>query len=99
MSVYVVALIRITDRESYAAYERRFMAVLTPFAGEVLAVDDAPQALEGAWPGQRTVLLRFPDNYAARRWYDSPAYQEIARDRRAGSEGSIAIISGLGSSS
>lgn len=96
MSAYVVALIRITDRERYAAYERRFMAVLAPFAGEILAVDDAPRTLEGAWPGQRTVVLRFPDEGAARRWYDSPAYQAIARDRRAGSDGSIAIISGLG---
>lgn len=96
MSAYVVALIRITDRESYAAYESRFMAVLTPFAGEVLAVDDKPKAFEGAWPGQRTVLLRFPDKKAAQHWYDSPAYQEIARDRRAGSNGSIALIAGLG---
>lgn len=97
MSAYVTALITITDREKYADYERRFMTVLVPHGGEVLAVEDAPRVLEGRWPAGRTVLLRFPDETAARRWYESPAYQEIARDRRAASSSSIAILSGLAS--
>lgn len=97
MSAYVVALVTVSDREKYAAYERRFMTVLAPHGGEVLAVEDAPRVLEGRWPAGRTVLLRFPDEAAARRWYDSPAYQEIARDRRAAASGSIAILSGLAS--
>jgi uncharacterized protein (DUF1330 family) len=96
MSVYAVALITITDRERYAAYERRFMAVFAQFEGEVLAVDDAPRVLEGEWPGPRTVLLRFPDEPALRCWYDSAAYQEIARDRLNASATDFAIISGLG---
>jgi uncharacterized protein (DUF1330 family) len=96
MSAYVVALVTITDREKYTAYEQRFMSVLAPYDGEVLSVEDAPRVLEGSWPAGRTVLLRFPDEAAARRWYDSPAYQEIARDRRAASNGTLAILSGLG---
>ncbi len=96
MSAYAIALIKIRDRVRYATYERQFMNVLVQFGGEVLGVDDAPRVLEGDWPGERTVLLRFPDEAALRRWYDSAAYQEIARDRQAASSGSIAIISGLG---
>ncbi|MCW5548421.1 MAG: DUF1330 domain-containing protein [Opitutaceae bacterium] len=96
MSVYAIALIRIQDRAKYSAYERRFMEVFARFEGEVLAVDDAPRVLEGDWPGERTVLLRFPDEAALRRWYDSEAYREIVRDRMVAASADIAIVSGLG---
>ena len=93
MSAYFVARITIKDRETYAAYEKRFMAVFRQFDGELLAVEDSPRVLEGQWSGTRTVLLRFPDETALRRWYDSPAYQEIARLRHAGADADIAILS------
>jgi uncharacterized protein (DUF1330 family) len=95
MSVYAIALIRIGDREKYAIYERRFMEVFVQFGGDVLSVEDSPRVLEGEWPCTRTVLLRFPSEAALKCWYDSEAYQTIARDRMEASSADIAIISGL----
>ncbi len=93
MSAYVVGLVTIHDRATYAGYEARFRAVLTPFGGEILAVDDAARILEGAWPAQRTVILRFPSDDAAKRWYESAPYQELVRIRAGVANAAIAILS------
>ena len=93
MSVYVVGLVTIKDRGKYAAYEARFREVLAPFAGEILAVDDAARVVEGKWPGERTVILRFPSEAAAKQWYDSEPYQELVRLRSGIATAAIAILS------
>ena len=93
MSVYIVGLVTIKDRAKYAPYEIRFREVLTPFGGEILAVEDAARVMEGRWPAQRTVLLRFPSEDAAKRWYDSEPYQELVRLRAGAANAAIAILS------
>ena len=47
MSSYVVAQITINDREKYARYEAGFMDVFDQFGGQILAVDEAPESIEG----------------------------------------------------
>ena len=93
MPVYVVGLVTIKDRGKYAAYESRFREVLTPFGGEILAVEDAARVLEGKWPAARTVILRFPNEDAAKRWYDSAPYRELVRLRADAADAAIAILS------
>jgi uncharacterized protein (DUF1330 family) len=93
MRVYVVGLVTIHDRANYAGYEELFWEVLAPFGGEILAVDDAARSLEGDWPARRTVILRFPDEDAAKRWYDSPAYQELVRRRLSAATVALAMVS------
>ena len=84
MSVYCVALINIRDREGFGRYQ-----------GQVLAVDEAVETLEGEWPWTRTVLLRFPDRDALRAWYDSPDYQALMQHRTAASSAAIGIVTAL----
>jgi uncharacterized protein (DUF1330 family) len=60
----------------------------------VVAVDDAPIVLEGSWRCTRTVLIRFADLAEARRWYDSPAYQDLARIRQGAATADIVLIEG-----
>lgn len=94
MSSYFLALIDIRDAAEYDRYLAGFDAAFAPFGGEVVAVEDNPRVLEGTWPAGRTVLIRFPDDDALRRWYDSPAYQAIALHRRAAATADIAVITG-----
>jgi uncharacterized protein (DUF1330 family) len=47
MSVYIIAQINITDRESYDKYDAGFMEAFEPFGGEILSVDEDPLTLEG----------------------------------------------------
>ena len=39
MTVYVLAQLRFTDRPAYDRYQARFMGVMAPFKGRVLAAD------------------------------------------------------------
>ncbi|GAA0934455.1 DUF1330 domain-containing protein [Nonomuraea longicatena] len=52
-------------------------ATLELFNGDLLAFT-APERLEGRVDYTRTAILRFPTEQAARGWYDSPQYQELA---------------------
>lgn len=96
MSVYIVAQITIHDRAEYGRYEEGFMPVWENFRGELLAVSEAPVIVEGQWPCTRTVLMRFPSEAEARRWYESPEYQAIAQHRFRASSGNAVIIEGYG---
>lgn len=95
MPVYVIAQIEIHDRAEYDKYSAGFMPVFAQFAGELLVVSEAPAVIEGAWPYTRTVVIKFPSADEARRWYESPAYQEISRHRRAGGTTNAVVVEGL----
>ena len=95
MTVYVIALLDITDREEYGLYGQGFMAIFDKSGGQVLAVDENPTVVEGEWPHTRTVLLSFPDAETMNRWYGSPDYQALAQHRFKASTAQIAMINGL----
>lgn len=95
MSVYVVGQISITDREHYDRYKNAFMNVLCQFGGTLLAADEAPLLIEGRWDYEKFVLFSFDDQAAFRRWMESPEYQRILIDRKAGSSGVVLLIQGV----
>jgi uncharacterized protein (DUF1330 family) len=95
MTVYAVAQITITDREAYNRYQSRFMDVFARFDGTLLAADEQPSVLEGTWPHQKIILMSFPTDAAFRAWHNSPAYQEISKDRAAGSHGVVLLAQGF----
>jgi uncharacterized protein (DUF1330 family) len=61
----------------------------------VLAVDQHPQALEGEWHGDQTVVLEFESVEAARAWYESPAYRKARPLRQAAADSNVVIITGI----
>ena len=95
MPVYMIAQISVTDRDAYRRYQTRFLEVLNRFEGKLVAYDKAPTVEEGTWDYERVVLMSFPDERAFREWADSPEYQEIAVDRRAGSHGVVLLVNGF----
>jgi uncharacterized protein (DUF1330 family) len=72
------------------------MGVMKRFQGRVLAADERPKVIEGKWDRDKVVLLSFPDEKAFREWADSPEYQEISKDRKAGSEAVVLLVKGIG---
>ncbi|MGA8144090.1 MAG: DUF1330 domain-containing protein [Candidatus Acidiferrales bacterium] len=95
MSVYAIALLTITDRASYGRYQEKFMGVMKRFRGRLLAADEKPRVIEGAWDREKVVLISFPDEAAFREFAESPEYEEIANDRRAGSQGVVLLVQGI----
>ena len=92
MSVYVIAQISITDREAYNRYQARFLEVFAKFKGHLLAADEKPQIIEGDWDQEKVVLMKFPDQQSFEDWAFSPEYQEISKDRQAGSEAVVLLV-------
>lgn len=92
MTVYAIALLSITDRERYGAYQSGFLEIFGRYSGKLLAVDETPVVKEGDWPYTRTVLIEFPDAEAFDTWFNSPEYQTLAEHRHAASTSSIAVI-------
>lgn len=95
MTVYAIASLKFTDRAAYDRYQARFMDVFVRYSGTLLAADESPQVLEGETDRQKVVLMSFPDEAAFRAWADSPEYQEISVDRRAGADTVVMLINGL----
>ena len=94
MSAYFVAQIRIHDPAAYGRYLDGFDEVFARYRGEVVAVDEATEVLEGEWPAARTVLIRFPNKQELLRWYRSPDYQALAAQRRRGADCNVAAVEG-----
>lgn len=96
MSGYFVAQVTVDDPDMYARYRAASGESIAAHGGVVLAADDHPAVLEGTWAGPRTVIVRFDSVADARRWYASPAYQEVVGLRHRSTSGGAALVDGLG---
>jgi uncharacterized protein (DUF1330 family) len=95
VTVYAIAELKFTDRAAYDRYEARFIDIFVRYSGTLLAVDEAPQVLEGQWDRDKVVLMSFPDEVAFRACAESPEYQEISEDRHAGADTVVLLIEGF----
>jgi uncharacterized protein (DUF1330 family) len=95
VTVYAIAQLRFTDRAAYDRYQARFMGVFRRHRGTLLAADESPEVVEGSWDRDKVVLMSFPDDAAFRSWSESPEYQEISTDRRAGADTVVLLAKGL----
>jgi uncharacterized protein (DUF1330 family) len=95
VTVYAIAQLSFTDRAAYDRYQARFMEVFRRHPGTLLAADEAPQVIEGRWDREKLVLMSFPDEAAFRGWAQSPEYQDISKDRRAGADTLVLLVKGL----
>ena len=82
------------DANQYAHYLQTAAPTLAAYGGEILVLNGANQALEGA-PIDGAVVLRFPDMAAARAWYDSPEYTAVKDQRIAAPEGRAILLESL----
>lgn len=95
MTAYVISEVEIRDPVAVAEYKPLAKAAALAFGGEYLARDAVPEALEGTFePGQRLVIIRFPDAGAARRWYASPQYAEALRAANGALDRRLFIVDG-----
>ena len=71
------------------------MEVFVRSSGTLLAADEAPRVVEGQWGRDKVVLMAFPDELAFREWAESPDYQRISEDRRAGADTVVLLVAAL----
>ena len=83
MPAYVIVETEVTDPEQYEQYKAASPAAIAAGGGRFLVRGGELAVLEGDWQPPRIVLLEFEDLAAAKRWYESEAYQ-AAKKLRAG---------------
>jgi len=95
VTVFAIAQLRFIDRAAYDRYQAGFMDVFRRYRGTLLVADESPEVVEGHWDRDKVVLMSFPDESAFRSWSESPEYQEISKDRRAGADTVVVLAKGL----
>ncbi|MCF2529116.1 DUF1330 domain-containing protein [Yinghuangia soli] len=95
MTAYVIAHLQdAAPHTDIADYIERLPGTMAPYGGRYLVHFAQHEVKEGSWPGG-VVMLGFPDIEAARAWWDSPAYRELAPLRKRHIKGDIIMIDGV----
>jgi len=92
---YIVVETDIHDAEQYELYKEASPAAVEAGGGRFIARGGELAILEGDWQPKRLVLLEFPDLDAAKRFYDSPEYQEAKRLREKAAAFNMVAVEGL----
>ena len=95
MSAYLVAHLNITDPKAFEAYRAAVPDVIARFGGTYLVRGGAVETLEGEWRVPRLVIIAFESMAQAKRFYDSPDYQEILPLRLAAAQGEVVLVEGV----
>lgn len=81
---YLLASLQVADFEAFQAdYGAAVFPMLIENGGEVLVATPEVDLLEGEYPQNWTVVVRFPDAAAATGWYESDEYQALIPARHA----------------
>lgn len=94
MACYVLAHVTIHDPEAYKEYTSQVPETVAAHGGRFLVRAGRNTVMEGEMPGERHVVIAFPDRKSAEGWYNSPEYQAILPIRQANSRGTLMIIDG-----
>jgi uncharacterized protein (DUF1330 family) len=95
MAAYVLAQLNVHDPEGFQRYREKVAPLVERFGGRYLVRGGAIETLEGELSASRLVIIEFADREAARRWYDSPEYQEILPLRLNSADGVATIVDGV----
>jgi uncharacterized protein (DUF1330 family) len=95
MPAYVIVETEIHDPDQYAQYQAATPDAVRAGGGRFVVRGGELAVLEGDWDPSRLVILEFPDLEAAKRWYDSPRYQEAKRLREGAANLRMVAVQGL----
>jgi uncharacterized protein (DUF1330 family) len=92
---YMIAEIAVTNPVAYEEYKTLVAPMITKFGGRYLTRGGKSEALEGAAPGGRVIILEFPSYAEAKAFYDSPEYRAILHHRTDNATSRVTVIEGL----
>ena len=95
MPAYVIVETDITDPERYEQYKAASPGAVAAGGGRFIVRGGELAVLEGEWNPARLVVLEFPDLDAAKRWYDSPEYEQAKRIRQGAANLRMVAVQGL----
>jgi uncharacterized protein (DUF1330 family) len=96
MPAYLLASLQITDPVAFEDYRSRVPAVIAAHGGRYLVRGGSVEALEGVAPGNRYVIVEFPDMARLKAFYRSPEYQPLVELRNRAAISTLLAIEGVG---
>jgi uncharacterized protein (DUF1330 family) len=95
MAAYVIVETDITDPEQYEQYKAVSPAAVAAAGGRFVARGGELAVLEGDWSPTRLVVIELPDLDAAKRFYESPQYQEAIKLREGAASLRMVAVEGV----
>jgi uncharacterized protein (DUF1330 family) len=95
MPAYLIVETDITDPEQYEQYKAVTPGLVAAAGGRFIARGGEVAVLEGDWTPERLVVIELPDLAAAKRFYESPEYQEAIKLREGAATLRMVAVEGL----
>jgi uncharacterized protein (DUF1330 family) len=95
MPAYVIVETDITDPQRYEQYKAASPAAVAAGGGRFVVRGGELAVLEGDWQPSRLVILEFADLAAAKRWYESEAYQQAKKLREGAAHLRVVAVQGV----
>jgi uncharacterized protein (DUF1330 family) len=96
MAAYLIVDTALDNPALYEEYKARARPLAESFGGEYIARGGAMTLKEtDLWTPTRVVLVKFPDADAARRFYDSPEYQEVLKISKQSARRTAFVLEGM----
>ena len=95
MPAYLIVETDINDPERYERYKEASPGAIAAAGGRFLARGGELAVLEGDWHPSRLVLVEFGDLDTAKRFYESPQYEEAKRLRAGAAKLNMVAVQGV----
>jgi uncharacterized protein (DUF1330 family) len=95
MPAYLIVETDITDPEQYEHYKAASPGAIAAFGGRFVVRGGEMDVLEGDWTPKRLVVVEFPDLETAKRFYESPEYQEAMKLREGAASLNMVAVDGV----
>ena len=95
MPAYLIVETDITDPEQYEQYKAASPGAVAAGGGRFLVRGGELAVLEGEWVPKRLVIVEFDDLEAAKRFYESPAYQDAKKLREGAASLRMVAVEGI----
>jgi uncharacterized protein (DUF1330 family) len=94
MPAYIIAEVEVTNPAGYETYRPLAGASVAQYGGKFVVRGGKAELVEGTQEPARIVVIEFADTEAAKRWYNSPEYQEALKIRLDNSKGRMILAEG-----
>jgi uncharacterized protein (DUF1330 family) len=91
---YLVVELDVKNQEGFAEYGEKVPATISQYGGTFIVGGVAAETVEGADPQGNVIIVRFDSVEDAKKWMNSPEYQEIVDIRRQNAETRSYLVEG-----
>ena len=95
MSAYFIVQINVKNPNNYKEYISKVSPIVEKFGGEYIVRGGKSEKVEGIWPYERTVIVKFPSYEMIQKWHNSNEYKPIKKIREDNAECNAIIIEGI----